>query len=671
MRNHRRSSHLCCLPGAARRLLYPAVLTALLCFFSSSCDQQRDSGASASGPSARPVSPHPTAPSGENPAPPPQCLPAREKAVRAYEAGLYILKDSAELKNVKEAEKEFTLAIRHDENFGPAYLYRGICRRNLNKSEEALKDFLKAAELMPKGDKGNALFQAALLLMETGRLAEAEARFKTLASFFPDNPKSYYCLGVIAEKQCDLPLALKHFNTVLKKKPAHTESLMQRACLYAVFHEFDESFDDLARLNKLNNRDPRYKYLEGHVYRMRGRWRLDRAQGADLEKDESDRLADGAFADFEEAVRIFTELIQGESVALEWGIAHTEAVASLSNAHAQFYSEAALKFEEILNQVRTRVSGTKAQPLRIFLPRLHRDLAVVRQASGGDDARRDAVEHLEKAVSFTDDLPGLWACDGISLIDKWLAYRAVCDAMHGLVKILVSSRRDYAEAQEYLERLLTFQTMVKADYGPAAAERKRERKHIREAIYECEFQKMAAPESAEYTYEECVAFLAHPYYKIRLAGLLCLGRGDDAKCKTHVLDALDDPDERVVGLAVSLTEEKRIKAAVPKLVALITGDKAQVAVAAVSCLGKLLMQSTTAGGDIIVSDEMRSGMPALIKALESDSAFLREAAIDALSDVTGRTLMYHHDDPAETRARAAGRWKEWWGKIIDNCHSES
>ena len=657
--NYRKRKRRPGLHGAVHGLIILALLTGAVCLFASSCGRQEDPKTP-----ERETEPAPEAAANYSAdAPPvPQKEPplssANNKVLEAFNSGRRLL--AMKEPKIEDAEEKFTLAIKHDENYGPAYFQRGMCRRLLGKTEEALNDLLKAVELLP--EEPEPLFHAAWTLLDMGRLDEARTRFQTLAERFPENPRSYYFLGAIAERQRDLPCALKQFNAALSRDPDHVQSLMEKSCLHAIFGEFDKSLKDIERLKKEQADDPRCSYLESNIYLMRGRWRMDRASRPEVKGGERERLAGDAAEDFRKAVWILKGLLADRRAPVYWRIARAEAVASQSNADEQLYSAAAKEFETILEEIRAEIFGEGARALWVFVPRLHRDLAVVKMAAGGESARNKAVDHLKEAVSFADELPELWACDGVSAIDKWLGYRAVCDSMRGLVKILVSSKKDYAEARKYLEKLLEFQVAVNADHGPAAAERKRERENVREAIYECEFQEMAPSESAKYTYDQCVEFLAHPYYKFRVAGLICLGKGDDPKCRGHIIKALDDPDERVAMLAMEFIKEKGIRAAAPKLSALTADSDTELALAAAACLGKLLKQCATAAGDIIVSDETRIGIPALIKGLESDEVFVREAAIEALGEVTGRTLMYHHDDPPERRARAVERWREWWKK---------
>jgi predicted esterase len=55
-----------------------------------------------------------------------------------------------------------------------------------------------------------------------------------------------------------------------------------------------------------------------------------------------------------------------------------------------------------------------------------------------------------------------------------------------------------------------------------------------------------------------------------------------------------------------------------------------------------------------------SAVPALIEALSDERASMREAAINALTDITARTMWYHFDDPPEKRAEAIEKWRKWW-----------
>ena len=626
------------------RFLCLTALAAVLFLAGTACNKKREppppSNAGASGqPGGAQYTPAGSRP-GEEPA------PAVSEARKQYEEGL-ALKDQ---KKYAEAMEKFSLAIRADEKCGPAFLNRGICRSEIGQKEDALKDFTRAEEL-PPGDSA-APFMKAATLFELKRFDEAEKDFIALAARFPDEAPGHYYLGVFAEKRRNLPEALEHVNTALEKDPSLEPALSERACLYAIFEDFDKAFADIKRLRETNdNYQSRYLYAVVHL--LRGRMLMDQSNA-----EKNPALADRAFEDFKEAETALQETRDQDAVL---AIIYAETIASQSTADTPLYDTAAVNFQEILSDVQSQISRGENARLRVYLPRLQRDLAVTDIARGDE---KKAVERLTNIIAFPQDFQTLWEQEDVFLIDRWLAFRVICDAMQSLAKICVSSQNDYASAETYLKQLLDFQTFVKADYGNAAAIRQRERETVQEAIYECEFQKIVPAQSAQYTYGQCLEFLAHPYYKIRAAGLVCLSQGNDPRCNDRIVEALDDADERVAAIAAQMTGEKKIKDAVPKLAGVIERRGPDAALAAVAAVGKLLENSAASDGNLIISDETRAAIPALIRALENGDARVREAAIESLKGITGRTQMYHHDDPPEVRAQAVERWGKWWEEAL-------
>jgi tetratricopeptide (TPR) repeat protein len=631
------------------RFLCIGALAVLLCLCAAAC-KKKQPPAQSPGPDSAQANNAPAHPADNKPA-----EPAVSEAARQSLDGMALM-DAGKF---AEAAEKFSSAIQADGKNGPAFLNRGICLSNLGDRQGALSDFTRAAELMP-GDKAPPFLKADVLY-EMQRYDEAEKEFTALAARFPDEAAGHYYLGVFAARHGDLPQALEHIKAALGKDPSLEPALAERACLCAISEDFDQSFADIKRLREINDGIPA-QYLYAVVHLMRGRTLMDQSNA-----DKNPALAQTAFEDFKEAeATLGTMLDKTPDVTL--ALAYAETVASQSTADAPLYEVADRQFQQILSTVDPQLHDERAENFRIYLPRLHRGLAVTCIARGDEKA---AAEHLKQIIAFAGDFKALWERDdGAPLVDKWLAYRVICDAMQALAKIYVSSQNDYASAEACLNQLQKFQALVNADYGSAAAVRQKERDAVQEAIYECEFQKIVPAASAQYTYEQCAAFLSHPYYKIRAAGLVCLSQGRDQQANDRIVGALDDADERVAVVAAQIAGEKGIKSAVPKLAAMLKRCGPDAAITVVGALGKLTKNSATSDGNLILSEETRAAVPALIDALENEDIRVREAAINALKEITGRTQMYHHDDPPEARAQAVERWKKWWDEISAGAPEE-
>jgi len=609
---------------------------------------------------------------GQESGQPPKPGPAAGEAEKQYAAGVALMEKG----QYKEAITNFTLAIDADKESAKAYLQRGICLKKLvdpaayalaNRGsaegyrpaefrEEAAQDISRAAELMP--DDENALFLKAMTLYECVKYDEAEKAFAALVEKFPKNAKGHYFLGFFAERRRDLVAAFEQMNAAVGNDAGYEDALAERACLYAILEDFDKALADIAKARQADAAEPRFRLIEGVVHLMRGRLLMDRAT---LEGDTA--LAERATADFKEAENILAKIPQlADLPDIPAAIACAESIASQSNEAAPRYEGASKEFEKLLAAIESGVKEKRGESLLILVPRLQRDLAVT------DMARKDqksAVERLKLIVEYARDFAALWEQSEASLLDKWLTYRVICDAMHSLAQILVGAENDYATAETYLKALLDFQGLVKADYGSAAATRKKERETIQEGVYECEYHKIVSSPGARYTYEQCVKFLAHPYYRIRAFGLACLSQKDEPDCREKIVAGLDDPDERVVAVAARIAGDKGIGGAVPKLAAAVKKCGPEGAIAAAEALRKLLKKPEQSGTDVQATPQMQAAIPALIDALENADQRVREAAMLALQDLTGRTQLYRYDDTPEKRAEAVRKWREWWKEIMD------
>ena len=161
-------------------------------------------------------------------------------------------------------------------------------------------------------------------------------------------------------------------------------------------------------------------------------------------------------------------------------------------------------------------------------------------------------------------------------------------------------------------------------------------------LYDCELFQLI---DRELSFEECLACLKHPYYKIRLAGLAVLAKSGEPLCDAAIVGRLKDTHGDVLFFALQLVRERRLSGAIDGVTALLRHKNINVAMEAAACAGAFRAESA---------------VPALIEALSDERASMREAAINALTDITARTMWYHFDDPPEKRTEAIEKWRKWW-----------
>ncbi len=342
-------------------------------------------------------------------------------------------------------------------------------------------------------------------------------------------------------------------------------------------------------------------------------------------------LAKEGAKSLERALMMLNTLAEKKSHAMEFiYLAETEATASASSGAEQFYTRARKKYLEMLS------NSEKYSP--VVMPRIHCGLGIT--CTAGRKAT-DALECFERAASCESSLKEIMADKGVLTIDKLLARRAIEDSMRNIALLHIKAFENYRAAEKYIRKYLAFR--------PEATDRE----EMQSRLYDCELFRMV---DRKLSFEECRACLKHPYYKIRLAGLAALAKSDEPRCDDAIVGCLKDPHSGVLLYAMQLVRERRLPSAIDGIADLLEHRDISVAMEAAACAGAL---------------KAESAVPALIKALSDKRASMREAAINALTDITARTMWYHFDDPPEKRAEAIKRWREWWQKQKNSENPEN
>ncbi len=450
-----------------------------------------------------------------------------------------------------------------------------------------------------------------------GRYVEAEREFQTLTGRFPKQPEGPYYAGLLAVCRGNLDGALGCFDEAVRRSPGHQASLIERASILMDREEFAAAESDLSALEKSNPDAPSTCYLRAIFCVLRGRSLVRNAMLSPPEKGQT--LAKEGVKSLERALVMLNALAEKKSCPTEFAyLAATEAATGASSQAEDFYTGAREKFLEML-------SNSEKYPAAV-MPRIYCGLGVTWAAGG---KATDALDCFERAASYEASLDKIMADLHVLTIDKLLARRAIADSMRNIALLHIGTFENYRAAEHYIRKYLAFR--------PEAADSE----EMQSRLYDCELFQMIG---RELSFEECRACLQHPYYKIRLAGLAALAKSDEPLCDAAIVGCLKDPHSSVLLYALQLVRERRLSYAIDGVAALLKHKDINVSMEAATCAGAL---------------KAESAVPALIEALSDERASMREAAINALTDITARTMWYHFDDPPEKRAEAIEKWRKW------------
>lgn len=123
-----------------------------------------------------------------------------EDAVRDLKAG-----------NFEKALKSFDALIENVDNDPDLFSYRGVALLNLNRKQEALKDFNKAVSLQP--DYSYRYASRAFAKDALGDLDGAIEDYKKAIELDPDDAIAHNNLGLLIEKSGNQSAAKKHFES--------------------------------------------------------------------------------------------------------------------------------------------------------------------------------------------------------------------------------------------------------------------------------------------------------------------------------------------------------------------------------------------------------------------------------------------------------------------------
>ena len=539
----------------------------------------------------------------------------------------------AAAKLIRGAIEDYRTARKHshEQDYRPhGCLARAYCamaaldRSNGRRYYETALDAIDAAE-QTAGETIPALAtMRANIQKALGQYDKAAENWAKLAETNPDDPAPVYHLAQDALEHDDITGALAKLNEALRRDPKCKPALLGRASIFVEMNRFDEAMADIEALQTAETEGKvtpglvkTLTYLEGILRLNHGRWMKRRANPTNTKAVEAahDEAAAGMILlealkdDDNEAADFFVLLAQLEISTSNTVDLYEKAFKSLDGAGA----------------------GKDAV---LVMPRLHLGMGMALFAE--EDRENDAVEEIDKAVKYADDIRKIMAHPQARVIDKLLARRACAEAVLTRGRMDLEVWRDTESARKAFRRYKRLRP-----WNAEAA-------NVQELLYECEFADIVG---RELSYEQCAENLKHPYYKIRAAAIKILSKSDEARCKRAIAGMLADDNDMVVRMAIEAMKSRRIRENMAGLGALFHRSNEVVAIEAMKCAAVLKERAT---------------IPALIDALEDERIGIREVAINALMDITTRSMFYHYGDSAEKRAEAVRKWREWWAEESKN-----
>ena len=181
-----------------------------------------------------------------------QALAASEKALEldpelaeAHSSRGIVL---TQIKQYKEAEKEFEIAIQLNPRLFVAYYQGGRTYKVQGKHEQALRLFEKATHVRPE-DYESAIFVASAYgdLNMKIEMKEANQRAIELVrkhlELYPDDARAYYLGAITLSQEGEVDEALKWTEKAVSIEPNETKVLYNAACIYSLLGEVDMALD--------------------------------------------------------------------------------------------------------------------------------------------------------------------------------------------------------------------------------------------------------------------------------------------------------------------------------------------------------------------------------------------------------------------------------------------
>ncbi len=200
-----------------------------------------------------------------------------DKALKDYERGLKADKDSGmksaiylsrgnaylSQKNQKDAEADFTNALKYNRNSWQAYLQRGSIKRFAKDYKNAQKDLNEAYRLKPTDP--DVLLLRGIVFFEENMYRECAADLKE-ALKVRKTSDTYFYLGMSEEKIGNDSLAREYLTKVLETDPNNGFVLNTRGKINFDMKHFDLAINDYSRVIKLKPKSGEAYANRAYVY---------------------------------------------------------------------------------------------------------------------------------------------------------------------------------------------------------------------------------------------------------------------------------------------------------------------------------------------------------------------------------------------------------------------
>lgn len=117
-------------------------------------------------------------------------------------------------------------------------------------------------------DELATIAQIAYFMMMQGKHRESKILFEALVAIEPSNEYYYRALGVLAQKQGDSDLAIRHFGFSIELAPERPNGYVNRAEIFIALGKSAEAEDDLQRaLSRVKREDQALSQKAWALYR--------------------------------------------------------------------------------------------------------------------------------------------------------------------------------------------------------------------------------------------------------------------------------------------------------------------------------------------------------------------------------------------------------------------
>jgi tetratricopeptide (TPR) repeat protein len=190
------------------------------------------------------------------------------QAMEAYNRGTQLLHEN----KLDEAEKYLTEAITLDPLFVDAMDHLGLVYRRQRRYDDAEAIYLKSIET----NKNNTVPYQNLAIVYSlqNKLNDALEQYKKMIEIDPENPESYYGIGELFYMVRDHETSIMFFDEAIKKYAAQSstlgfDALTYQGMNYYQLKKYDEAFECLEKVQKVNPNDEKINKLINEIRRLR------------------------------------------------------------------------------------------------------------------------------------------------------------------------------------------------------------------------------------------------------------------------------------------------------------------------------------------------------------------------------------------------------------------